>query len=103
MTYGVIVRVAAPVEMYDAMHAEVLRSTGASVDGLLLHIGRSTGDGFEVIEVWTDKGQFDRYNREVVWPATARLAEGQAGPPPSMQTEEFDVRGLVIPAAHLAQ
>ena len=103
MPYGVIVKVAAPAEAYDALHADVLRSTEAAVDGLLLHIGRASDDGFEVIEVWTDKAQFERYSEEVVWPAAARLAEGQAGPPPSVQTVEFDVRGLVIPAAHLAQ
>jgi quinol monooxygenase YgiN len=103
MTYGVIVEVAAPVEMYDALHAEVVRSTDAAADGLLLHVGRSTSDGFQVIEVWTDKDQFDRYNREVVWPAAARLADGQSGAEPQMRTEEFEVRGLVLPAAHLVQ
>jgi hypothetical protein len=103
MTYGVIVDVAAPIEMYDALHAEVVRVTQAAVEGLLLHIGRSTSDGFQVIEVWTDKDQFDRYNQEVVWPAAARLADGQAGPPPQTRTEEFEVRGLVVPAAHLVQ
>ena len=103
MTYGVIVKVAGPVEMYDALHAEVLRETAAAVEGLLLHIGRRTSAGFEVSEVWADQEQFDRYNREVVWPAAARLAQGQAGPPPPMQTEEFEVRGLVIPGAKVAQ
>jgi hypothetical protein len=99
----VIVDVAAPVEMYDALHAQVVGSTHGAVEGLLLHIGRSTSDGFQVIEVWTDKDQFDRYNREVVWPAAARLADGQPGPEPQMRTEEFEVRGLVLPAAHLVQ
>ena len=103
MTYGVTVEVTAPVEMYDALHAEAVRSADAAVDGLLLHVGRSTSDGFQVIEVWTDKDQFDRYNREVVWPAAARLAGGQPGPEQQMRTVEFEVRGLVLPAAHLAQ
>jgi hypothetical protein len=103
MTYGVMVNVTAPVEMYDALHREVVRSTHAAVEGLLLHIGRSTSDGFQVIEVWTDKDQFDRYSREVVWPAAARLADDQVGAAPQMRTEEFEVRGLVLPAAHLVQ
>lgn len=103
MTYGVMVEVVAPVEMYDALHAEVVRSTHGGADGLLLHIGRATDAGFQVIEVWTDKEQYDRYNREVVWPAAARLADGQSGPEPQMRTEEFEVRGLVLPAAHLVQ
>jgi hypothetical protein len=98
-----MVEVGAPVEMYDALHSEVVRSTNAVVEGLLLHVGRATSDGFQVIEVWTDQDHFDRYNREVVWPAAARLAEGQPGPSPQMRTEEFEVRGLVLPAAHLVQ
>jgi hypothetical protein len=103
VTYGVVLEVGAPVEMYDALHREVVASTHAEVEGLLLHIGRSTSEGFQVIEVWTDKDQFDRYTREVVWPAAARLAEGQPGPSPQMRTEEFEVRGLVLPAANLVQ
>jgi hypothetical protein len=38
-----------------------------------------------------------------VWPAAAPLADGQTGPSPQMRTEEFEVRGLVLPAAHLVQ
>ena len=101
MTYGVQVDVTAPVEMYDAMHAEVVRLTGARVDGLLLHIGRRTADGFQVIELWDAKESYDRYNREVVWPASARLSEGRDDPQPTMHEEEFEVRGLVLPGAQL--
>lgn len=103
MTYGVVVDVAAPAEMYDALHREVVRTPDVEVDGLLLHVGRATGSGFQVIEVWTDKDRYDRYNEEVVFPAAARLAEGQSGPPPEMRTEEFEVRGLVLPAAQLVR
>ena len=103
MTYGVIVAVAAPVEMYDALHAQVGRATEGVVEGLLLHIGRATDDGFEVIEVWADKSRLDHYTATVVAPAAARLAQGHGGPPPLMRTEEFDVRGLVLPGAHLVQ
>ena len=101
MTYGVQVDVSAPVEMYDALHAEVVRSTQALVDGLLLHIGRRTADGFQVIELWDAEESYDRYNREVVWPAAARLAEGRSGAQPSMHEVEFEVRGLVLPGAQL--
>jgi hypothetical protein len=103
MTYGVVVDVAAPAEVYDALHREVVRSTAALTEGLLLHVGRATSEGFQVIEVWTDKDEYDRYNREVVFPAADRLAGGQSGPPPEMRTEEFEVRGLVLPAAQLVR
>jgi hypothetical protein len=48
--YGVITTVSAPVEMYDTVHAEILRRVGF-IDGLLVHIGRATTDGFQVLEV----------------------------------------------------
>lgn len=102
MTYGVIVRVATTVQMYDALHQELLRTTQGSAEGLLLHVARATADGFEVVEVWTDKAQSDRYNQEFAWPALARLDQGQTGPPPRLQTEEFEVRGLVLPGMQLA-
>ena len=101
MTYGVQVDVTGPVEMYDALHAEVVRVTEARVEGLLLHIGRRTADGFRVIEVWDAQESYDRYNREVVWPAAARLSEGRPGARPAMHEEEFEVRGLVLPGAQL--
>jgi len=49
--YGVITTVPAPVEMYDEIH----RRFGASVNGLLVHVGRATTDGFQVVEVWESK------------------------------------------------
>ena len=63
--YGVITTVPAPVAMYDGMHAEMLkmqRRTGTSVDGLLVHVGRATPDGFEVLEVWESKELYDGAN-----------------------------------------
>ena len=47
--YGVITTVPAPVEMYDGMHAEIIKRAGTSVDGLLVHVGRATTDGFQVL------------------------------------------------------
>jgi hypothetical protein len=89
----------APIAMYDAAHAEVVGKVGASVDGLLLHLGRPTRQGFQVVEVWESASDFHRYNEEVVGPILAQLSDGQ---PPSLgeaTTEEFEVRGLVIPRA----
>ena len=36
--------------MYDAVHSEVLRATGGEI-ALLVHVGRTTAEGFQVIEV----------------------------------------------------
>jgi hypothetical protein len=96
VTYAHIIDVPAPVEMYDALHAEILRRSGATVDGLLVHVGRSTASGFQVLEVWESRSHFDRYNDEVALPAVEHLSAGQAGPAPQLAIEEFQVRGLVL-------
>jgi hypothetical protein len=102
MTYGIITRVSAPTTMYDAVHTALLARTGTNVDGLLLHIGRATPEGFEVIEVWQSRGHFDRYNQDLIAPLIAELAGADGPPPPSQDTEEFEVRGLVIPTGGLS-
>jgi hypothetical protein len=65
--YGVITTVPAPVEMYDAVHAEMLRRAGTSVDGLLVHVGRATADGFQTLEVWESEEHYDRANSAIVF------------------------------------
>jgi len=96
--YGVVTTVPAPVEVYDRMHAELVKRAGASLDGtgLLVHVGRATADGFERFEVWESKDHYDRANQ-----MTGSLMRELAGelPQPSTEpsTEVFEVRGLVIP------
>ncbi|MGR6965412.1 hypothetical protein ACU610_13190 [Geodermatophilus sp. URMC 61] len=101
MTHGIAVDFPAPIEFYDALHAEVARRSTGGVDGLLLHVGRPTTGGFELLEVWESKEKCDRFFAEVVWPASASVS---AGRPPAGQpvTEEFEPRGLVIPSAAIA-
>jgi hypothetical protein len=101
MTYGVVMDVPAPIEFYDALHAEIRRRSTGGVDGLLVHVGRETRAGFQIIEVWDSKELCDRFIAEVVGPALAHLSGGQ-GPPQQPTTEEFEPRGLIVPAAHIA-
>jgi hypothetical protein len=97
MTYGVVIDVPAPVEMYDALHAELMRRTTGPLEGFLCHIGRATATGFQIIEVWESKEQCDRYNEELVLPA---MRDVFGGPPPQEPAvHEFEPRGLVIPGA----
>jgi uncharacterized iron-regulated membrane protein len=93
--------VVAPVEMYDAMHRELLHAAGTAVDGLLVHVARPTDTGFEIIEIWESREPFDRYTAQLVAPVMARVLGEQ--PPPAMETEEFDVRGLVLPRGGIAK
>ena len=98
--YGVIIKVPAPVEMYDGMHAEMLkmmRRSDASLHGCLVHVGRATPDGFEVLEVWESKEHYDRANADIVFPLMRKLAGDQPTPPIEQSTEAFEVHGLVVP------
>jgi hypothetical protein len=101
MTLGVVIDVSAPVETYDAVHAEMLEHLGPTgVDGLLVHLARPTADGFQVIEVWESAEARDRASREVVGPAAAAALRGRELP--EQVVTEFDVRGLVLPRAGIA-
>ena len=96
--YGVVTTVPAPVEMYDRMHAELIKRAGTSIDGfgLLLHVGRATADGFERFEVWESKEHYDRA-MEVSGSVRQDLAEDLPQPSTEQSTEVFEVRGIVIP------
>ena len=101
MTHALVMNVPAPIEFYDAVHAEVGRRSAGGVDGLLLHVGRATGDGHQVLEIWESKEKCDRFFAEVVGPAVASVSDGQA-PPGDPVMEEFEPRGLIIPSAAIA-
>ena len=96
--YGVVTTVPAPVEVYDRMHAELVKRAGMSLDGtgLLVHVGRATADGFERFEVWESKDHYDRAT-EMTGSLMRDLAGDQPQPSTDESTEVFEVRGLVIP------
>ena len=99
--YGVITTVPAPVERYDELHAEMVKRVGLSVDGLLVHVGRATSDGFQTLDVWESKEHFDRANTDIVVPLIRELAGDQPQPSIEQAAEVFDVRGLVIPGSKI--
>jgi len=101
MPHGIVMKVPAPTEFYDALHTEVGRRSTGRADGLLLHVGRATGDGFEVLEIWESKDTCDRFFAEVVRPAMDAVsgAHARRGEP---VTTEFEPRGLIIPSAAIA-
>ena len=100
MAYGFVMDVPAPIQFYDALHAEIARQAAGGVDGMLVHLGRETPGGFQVTEIWESKELCDHFNQEVVGPAIARLTGGQP-PPVEPGMQEFEPRGLIVPAAHL--
>ena len=96
-----IVDVPAPVAVYDATHAELLRRTGGHVDGLVVHVCRATESGFQVVEVWTDRAAFEKAEREHVGPILAEQAAAAGGAFAPPRSEEFEVRGLVVPTGSI--
>ena len=96
--YGVVTTVPAPVEVYDRMHAELIKRAGRSLEGsgLLVHVGRATADGFERFEVWESKDHYDRAN-QMTDSVMRDLVEDLPRPSTDESTEAFEVRGLVIP------
>ena len=101
MPHGIVMRVPAPTAFYDALHTEVGRRSNGRADGLLLHVGRVTDDGFEVLEIWESKEKSDRFFAEVVGPAVDAVsgAHARRGEPVTM---EFEPLGLIIPSAAIA-
>jgi hypothetical protein len=101
MADGIVLRVPAPIESYDAVHAEVARRSAGEADGLLLHVGRATEDGYQVLEIWESKEKRVRFFDDVVGPAAAAVSDGRASSGQPVM-EEFDPRGLIIPSAGVA-
>ena len=91
MSWGVITDVAAPAEVYDAMHARLLDLTGGRADGLLVHLARATDTGFQIVDVWESKDDYERY-QAVLGPMLAEMSgpDGPQGAAPV--ATEFDAR-----------
>jgi hypothetical protein len=100
MTWAMRMDVAAPVEMYEAMHAELLRTVDSAVDGLLLHLACPTPTGFQIVEVWESRELYEHHSAQLVAPVMARALDGK--PPPATVLEEIDLRGLMLPSAGVA-
>lgn len=83
------------------MHAKMIRQAGPSIDGLLVHVGHATTDGFQIVEVWESKGHYDRANTDIVFPLMRELGGDQPLPSMEQATEAFDVHGLVIPSGNI--
>jgi hypothetical protein len=94
MTYNVRYKVPLPIAMYDGMH-QVIKDIPGGSTGLLVHLGWETAEGFEIIEVWESKEAVESFNK-TVWPTVVqKLGAGEMPPP---RGEEFELRGLVLPA-----
>lgn len=91
--YSFTIDVPAPIEAYDALHQALVAKTGGQVPGLLIHIGRATETGFQVLEVWQDEATYRRFDAEIVAPMMARFAGGHE--PAALPVQPFDLRGFI--------
>ncbi|MDT0349430.1 hypothetical protein [Pseudonocardia charpentierae] len=98
MTYAHIFDIPGPVELYQAAHAEFAKYP---TDDMLLHVARSTGDGVEVVEVWTSREAFhDWMGTRGVAALGAIAAAGWTFP--EVTATPFDPTGLILPTAGIA-
>lgn len=96
MAHGIIVNVPAPMDMYQEVSAQVSERMGdAAPAGLLVHIARETGDGFQVIELWESKQQREDFGNTVLGPIVEQASSGQATSLDDV-TEEFDVQNFFV-------
>jgi hypothetical protein len=77
MTHSGSIDVGAPVQLYDAFHAALLKHTGGRIDGLLAR-RLAHRERVRMIEVWTSTEARDRAGQEVIPQAWAG-AHGQRG------------------------
>lgn len=96
--YCFVQEVAAPIEMYERMHAAVIERVGDRDIGLLVHLTRESAGGFTITEVWRTKAECDRAMVEILAPVMRELF-GDQGPQQAPPMTEFEPRGLIIPAA----
>jgi hypothetical protein len=96
MEYGLMQTVPLPIEAYEEVHALIGAAVAGPVPGLLVHFARSTGQGYQVVEVWESKQHSDRFFEQVISPILERLAADQ--PLPQPMVEEFEVHGLMTHA-----
>lgn len=95
VTYGVVIKVLAPIQAYEASHGEVEKEIGGeSPDGMILHVARATDEGFEIFELWESQAHADKFNEEVVGPAIMRSGADMSGPEPEMTV--FEPVGLML-------
>jgi hypothetical protein len=97
--YGYILRAQQPIDTYHVLHAEIADIVGSGDPvGLLVHFAYATARGYDMVEVWESKDQFDTFTRDVVSQAFERLGISLDGTRPEMV--EFEPVEVITPPAH---
>jgi hypothetical protein len=87
------------VELYKAAHAEFAKYP---TDELLVHIARPTGEGVQVVEVWTSQEAFGAWMAASAGPVFGALAAA-GWTLPDVTPTPFEPAGLIMPTAGIAE
>jgi hypothetical protein len=98
VTYAFVFDMPGPLELYWAAHAEFAKFP---TDELLLHVARPTGDGVQVLEVWTSEEAFQVW-MGISGPAVVGALAGSGWTLPQVTPASFEPAGLIMPTAGIA-
>jgi hypothetical protein len=66
---------------YDEVSRRLQEAGALPPEGAILHCSGWTGNGFQIVEVWETREQFDRFVAEKVMPLVAEVSGADATPP----------------------
>ena len=98
MTYALVFDLPGPPEQYRAAHAEFAKFPA---DEMVLHLARPTGDGVQVVEVWTSAEAFQEWMSVVAGSVYGALAAA-GWSMPEVRPTSFDPAGLIVRSAGIA-
>ena len=98
MTYTFVFDMPGPLELYRAAHAEFAKFP---TDEILVHVARPTGDGVQVVEVWTSEEAFRNW-MGISGPAVMGALAASGRTLPQIAPVPFEPAGLLVPAAGIA-
>jgi hypothetical protein len=98
MTYALVFDLPGPSELYRAAHAEFAKFPA---DEMVLHVARPTGDGVQVVEVWTSAEAFQEWMSVAAGPVFGALAAA-GWSMPEVRPTSFGPAGLIVRSAGIA-
>jgi hypothetical protein len=88
MAWGFIAELPLSREEYDRLNAEI----SPDPDGLILHTASEKGGTMRVIDVWESKDAYQRFERDILFPALERIGGDTPDEPPPL--DEFGVHNM---------
>jgi hypothetical protein len=96
MAWGFVTELPMSREAYDRLDGEITEDP----EGLIIHTASERGGSMRVIDVWESKEAYERFQRDVLMPAAARVM-GDMSNAQSPPLDEFEVHNMRGPAVGL--